>query len=146
MRPLMMVLAAIAVAGIGCGGEGNKTSVVTCELRDSATHWCYEIPTSTLQAGQITALQQACVGLESGNISFTMNEGGCPASTISGSRSGVCTTTSRKATESSGAIPWWYEGLPAGLTVKISYYEPFVTSTMGRSICTDSHGGTWADQ
>lgn len=138
------VIGVLAIAAaIGCGGEGSQPSVATCELRDSSTHWCYEIPTSTLPAAQVTALQSACVALASGHITFTSNEGGCPASTVSGPRAGVCTTASVKATETTSAIPWWYEGLPAGLTVKISYYQPEVTSTMGESICTSSHRGTW---
>lgn len=139
-RPIMVLAVA---AAIGCGGDGSPASVVTCELQDSSTHWCYEIATSTLPETQVTSLQSACLGLASGQMTFRMNEGACPVSTLSGPRAGICTTASAKATETSSSIPWWYEGLPEGLSVKVTYYKPQVTSAMGESICTTSHRGTW---
>jgi hypothetical protein len=138
MRRLMMVLAAIAAAAIGCSGdEGGVPSVMSCEYTELPnTHWCYEFTGSGLSAEQVAALESNCMKVLGTNSSVRWATEACPGTTSAGVRSGTCTVN---ATDS---VPYWHNGGLPGKVVKIMYYDPPVDSVEGAVICGHDNG-TW---
>ncbi len=138
MYRLIVAVGVAAAAAMGCSGD-ESVPVVTCELSDSVTHWCYEIPTGALTAEQVAAIQTAC--RQNGAGATVVTGTGEPCGTtgamgLGGSRVGVC------AASSTGSFPYWYTSLPAGTSVKVSFYSPQVNSGMGALSCAN-WGGTW---
>ncbi len=139
MYRLMVALAvAAAAATMGCSGD-ESVPVVTCELSDTVTHWCYEIPTTALTAEQVAAIQAACRQKGAGATVVTGTGEPCGATGsmgLGGSRVGVC------AASSTDSFPYWYTTLPPGTSVKVSFYSPQVDFGMGALACA-GWGGTW---
>ncbi len=131
MYRLMLALAVAAVAAMGCSGD-ESVPVVTCELKDVGTHWCYDIPTTALSAEQVAAIQQAC----------RLNGAGASVATGTGEYCGATGRVGTCAVASTASIPYWYGALPAGTPIKVSFYSPEVNSGMGALICAN-WGGTW---